>query len=228
MKKTTSKLMCQILFSLSFLVFSTAISFAEPANLSLLKQDIKAYYNSGLYEKELTKIILQAQGYILKQAAINDRCCKASKKLALVLDIDETSLSNYNKIVAHDFAANKVALLKDIEAANAPAISPMRNLYDNAQQLGIKVFFVTGRPQSKLKATEANLRRAGYKNWAGLYLKPNNYNQASIIPFKSGVRKLISEQGYTIIASIGDQYSDIQGGYLQKGFKLPNPFYFLP
>lgn len=224
MKKTTSKLMQHILISLSFLVSLTAAVFAEPANLSLLKQDIKAYYDSGLYEKELTKAILQARGYILDQAKSN----KTNKKLAIVLDIDETSLSNYNRIVAHDFAADKAALLKDIEAADAPAISPMLNLYNEAKQHGINVFFVTGRPQSELKATQANLVRAGYKNWAGLYLKPNNYHQTSVIPFKSEARKLITEQGYTIIASIGDQYSDIQGGYLLKGFKLPNPFYFLP
>lgn len=76
--------------------------------------------------------------------------------------------------------------------------------------------------------TQLNLKRAGFKNWTGLYFRPENYNQPSIIPFKSGMRQAISKQGYLIIASIGDQNSDLLGGYAQKGYKLPNPFYYLP
>lgn len=222
------KIGLQFFTLLSGIIFLSATTFAEPGNLSLLKNEIKTYHDSGLYEKELTKAILDAQNYILRQAALNERCCKDSKKLAIVLDIDETSLSNYNKMAKRDFVANKEQLHKEILAANSPAISPMLKLYSNAREHGIQVFFVTGRPQSEIKATETNLLRAGYKGWAGLFLRPNNYNQPSIVPFKSQARKLISEQGYTIVASIGDQYSDIKGGYFQKGFKLPNPFYYLP
>ncbi|CDZ76986.1 plant acid phosphatase [Legionella massiliensis] len=213
---------------LSGIAFLSATAFAEPSNLGLLKNDIKTYHDSGLYEKELTKAILNAQNYILKQAKLNERCYKDCKKLAIVLDIDETSLSNYDKMVKRDFVANKEQLHKEMLAANSPVISPMLKLYTDAREQGIQVFFVTGRPQSELKATETNLLRAGYKGWAGLYLRPNNYKQPSIVPFKSQARKLISEQGYTILASIGDQYSDIKGGYCQKGFKLPNPYYYLP
>jgi hypothetical protein len=35
-------------------------------------------------------------------------------------------------------------------------------------------------------------------------------------------------QGYRIVASVGDQYSDLAGGHEAAAFKLPNPFYFLP
>jgi len=35
-------------------------------------------------------------------------------------------------------------------------------------------------------------------------------------------------QGYDILLTIGDQYSDLKGGYADKGFKLPNPMYYLP
>ena len=40
--------------------------------------------------------------------------------------------------------------------------------------------------------------------------------------------KEVAEQGYTIILSMGDQNSDLLGGYAEKTFKLPNPVYFLP
>ena len=36
------------------------------------------------------------------------------------------------------------------------------------------------------------------------------------------------EQGYTILLTIGDQESDLAGGFAERGFKLPNPVYFLP
>ncbi len=202
-------------------------SYAEPANLAILTSEVKAYHDSGLYEKELAKVISQAQNYILKQAELNAQKAKA-KKLAVILDIDETSLSNYKNMVKRNFLATYSQLHKEMVAADAPVIRPMLSLYNKAREKGIAVFFVTGRPQRELKPTKKNLLRAGYKDWKGLYLKPDNYKKSSIISFKSQARKLIAEQGYTIVASIGDQCSDLKGGYFQKGFKLPNPFYYLP
>jgi acid phosphatase len=34
-------------------------------------------------------------------------------------------------------------------------------------------------------------------------------------------------ESYTIIANIGDQMSDIDGGHGGCTFKVPNPFYFI-
>jgi acid phosphatase len=202
-------------------------SFSEPPNLSLVLKEVKNYYDSGFYQQELAKQVKQAQSYVTEQAILNQK--KATpKKLALILDIDETSLSNYNKMVVRDFVGSKNQIQKEVLEADAPAIKPVLTLYKTALKLGIKVFFVTGRKEFERKATQTNLIKAGYTEWSGLYLRPNQYPHPSIIPFKSGTRALITQQGYTIIASVGDQFSDIQGGYTQKGFKLPNPFYYLP
>ena len=46
--------------------------------------------------------------------------------------------------------------------------------------------------------------------------------------FKAPERRKLAEQGYTIILNMGDQESDLRGGYAEKTFKLPNPVYFLP
>jgi hypothetical protein len=48
------------------------------------------------------------------------------------------------------------------------------------------------------------------------------------VDFKAPERRKISEQGYTIVLSLGDQDSDLEGGYAERTFKLPNPVYFLP
>ena len=34
--------------------------------------------------------------------------------------------------------------------------------------------------------------------------------------------------GRVIIANLGDQDSDLTGGYAERTFKLPDPFYFTP
>jgi predicted secreted acid phosphatase len=48
------------------------------------------------------------------------------------------------------------------------------------------------------------------------------------IPYKSGTRAYIESQGYEIVGDFGDQFSDLEGGFADKTFKLPNPNYYLP
>jgi len=48
------------------------------------------------------------------------------------------------------------------------------------------------------------------------------------VPYKSGTRAYIESMGYDIVASFGDQYSDLLGGYADRTFKMPNPNYYLP
>jgi predicted secreted acid phosphatase len=48
------------------------------------------------------------------------------------------------------------------------------------------------------------------------------------IRYKSGTRAYIESQGYDIVANFGDQFSDLEGGFADKTFKMPNPNYYLP
>jgi hypothetical protein len=47
------------------------------------------------------------------------------------------------------------------------------------------------------------------------------------VQYKSGTREHIESLGYDIVANFGDQYSDLDGGYADKTFKVPNPTYFV-
>ena len=94
--------------------------------------------------------------------------------------------------------------------------------------LGVPVFFITGRHERLRAATEKNLKDVGYQQWARLFMKPNDYDRKSVIPFKSGARKQIEDEGYTIVVNVGDQYSDLAGGYSERVYKLPDPFYYIP
>jgi predicted secreted acid phosphatase len=48
------------------------------------------------------------------------------------------------------------------------------------------------------------------------------------IQYKSGTRAYIESKGYEIVADFGDQFSDLEGGFADKTFKMPNPNYYLP
>lgn len=52
--------------------------------------------------------------------------------------------------------------------------------------------------------------------------------KCTTIHYKSATRAHIESLGYDIVASFGDQYSDLIGGYADRTFKLPNPNYYLP
>lgn len=48
------------------------------------------------------------------------------------------------------------------------------------------------------------------------------------IQYKSGTRAYIEALGYEIVADFGDQFSDLEGGFADRTFKMPNPNYYLP
>ena len=48
------------------------------------------------------------------------------------------------------------------------------------------------------------------------------------IQYKSGTRAYIESQGYDIVANFGDQFSDLENGFADQTFKMPNPNYYLP
>jgi predicted secreted acid phosphatase len=215
----------------SLLIFILLFSFqsvsAEPFNITLLKKELVAYHDSGTYERDFATVVHHAQDYIQKRVNENKRLVHP-QKLALVLDIDETSLSNYSAIIKHDFAVDRSIIHRRILAAKAPALQATLQLYNFARLNGVSVFFVTGRPQNECLASQRNLQKVGFTHWVALYCRPLQDHAFSIIPFKSAARKKITDQGYDIIANIGDQNSDLKGGFAERGYKLPNPYYYLP
>ena len=57
---------------------------------------------------------------------------------------------------------------------------------------------------------------------------PDDPAKCSTVEYKAGTRKHIQDLGETILLNIGDQFSDLQGGYSVRVAKLPNPTYYLP
>ncbi|HEY6637108.1 MAG TPA: HAD family acid phosphatase [Solirubrobacterales bacterium] len=203
---------------------------------------LRSYHDGGQYESDLSAVDGQARTFMLRQAKAlrqkrKHRCSrKGTKKksrsaasckplnLAIVLDIDETSLSNYTQLNLTSFSNPTVALATAAVAGVSPAIAPTLDLYRQARVAGISVFAITGRPSAIEAQTRQNLSNAGYTDLAGIFFKPGG---EATIPFKSGQRAALEGQGYRIVANVGDQESDLAGGHADRSFKLPNPFYFI-
>ena len=209
----------------SLLILSSAIfcqkSIAEPLNIDEYKIQLKKYHDSGAYHKEISQITYQIEQYI-KEKAKNPQ-----EKYAIVLDIDETCLSNYYNIVERDFSGDREAIHRDILKANAKAIPASRHLFQFAKAHHVDIFFITGRYESEKQATIKNLSEQGFQGWTDIFFKPkqNQPSNPSLENYKVSARKQLAQKGYTILASVGDQESDLKGGYALETFKLPNPFY---
>jgi len=195
---------------------------APPAalpNLTTVKSEIAAYYESGKYRTDVAAIEAQARVYL------DRRVHDGVKKPALVLDIDDTSLSTYGYEKAHDFGFDNASW--NIDATKGfPAIPATLALARHAAAEHVAIFFVTGRRTNQAALTRKNLLAAGY-HVDGLYLRPLGDKAHTVVPFKSGARAAIEAKGYTVLESIGDQQSDLSGGHAERTFKLPNPMYFL-
>lgn len=205
----------------------SALTLAEPnlpENIDQLKQQLVTYHDSGAYYQDISAIVKQARDYMQFRLIQNQRAAHPAH-LALVMDIDETVLSNYNDLVKLQFGGSTREIIAHQVQGHDPAIPFTRSLYDFAVANNIKVFFITARDESQRAATEANLRKVGFNQWVGLYLKPENYSDKSTAPYKIAVRKQIIRNGYDIIVNIGAQESDFKGGYADMSFKMPNPYY---
>lgn len=220
------RLINNIFFVILCTVFVISKSFAEPVNIHSVRKELQQYYESGEYLKEISEIAKKANEYIEQEAKENLKNDNP-KKLAVVLDIDETSLSYYKNMAKRHFCYDAAAARDEILKANAPAIEPILSLYRNAIQNKVSVFFVTARRSYAHQATLRNLKKAGYAKFTGLYTRPATHNKGTIQEYKTEVRTSLESQGYTIIASIGDQTCDLDGGHAKKTFKIPNPYYFI-
>jgi predicted secreted acid phosphatase len=208
---------------------STSQRTTIPANLGDLKTELRAYHDSGRYDRDIATVDAEATAYIVKHAS-------ESTKPAIVLDIDETALSNWQEIEANDFGyitdgdcnhlpRGPCGALSWDQLGNAPAIKSTRELFQVAKNNRAAVFFITGRYEKERDVTVKNLRAAGYRDWDGLIMRPDGSHTKSAADFKAPQRQLITAEGYTIVANIGDQPSDLAGGYALRAFLLPDPFY---
>jgi len=171
-----------------------------------------------------------------------------------VLDVDDTSVLTYEYDANNDFGF--IPSINGTYVTHGfPAVFGMPALVKAAQAQGYSVFFITGRPDAQHADTVANLQGKELDGESypvdganpvssfgdNLFTKPGNpatiptvncnadgLPACSTIEYKSGARAFIESKGFHIVANFGDQFSDLEGGFSDAVFKIPNPMYFLP
>ncbi|MEU9133111.1 HAD family acid phosphatase [Kitasatospora sp. NPDC048540] len=149
--------------------------------------------------KDVQAVADQADSYLRTRVP-----AKAGEHPAIVLDIDNTSLeTDYNF------------------GLPTPAVQAVLNVVKSANARGTKVFFVTARPGFIDCITRYNLTSVGYPV-DGLYGRSflDLFQETSA--FKTAKRAEIEQSGYTIVANIGNNTTDLVGGHAERTFKLPD------
>jgi HAD superfamily, subfamily IIIB (Acid phosphatase) len=209
----------------------TVLVAAEPIeNFGVARYRVQDYADcvgeGGCYWSDLDAQTRRAEAALDAEV----KAAQPGERLALVLDIDETSLTNYCEERREDFGY--IASMFHAWVVSPQASMPIEGtlrLFDHAREAGIAVFFITGRPGEQRGATARNLQVAGYKNWAGLRMRVGDEKRMSTVEYKSWERRKIVEQGYRLVMNVGDQWSDLNGEpRAEVSVKLPNPFYYLP
>ncbi|WP_406513541.1 hydrolase [Streptomyces sp. NBC_00161] len=156
----------------------------------------------GTWKRDVAAVMATARPYVEQRIAQSP----AGEKPAIVLDIDNSSLET-------DFHW--------FWTFPTPAISEVRDLTRYANERGVAIIFVTARPGIIQSLTEHNLKAVGYPV-SDLYVRdlPDLFSEVSA--YKTAKRAEIEARGYTIIANIGNNNSDLVGGHAERTFKLPD------
>ena len=201
-----------------------------PLNIDTVK-DLLLDYHQQYYDIDVEAVFDSAQTFIEQNAT-------RSRRPALVLDIDETSLTNWPNILADNFGfmaggscdvlpAGPCGFNEWVLKGTAKAIDPALKLFKAAKAKDVAVIFITGRPDKQRDITILNLDHAGFDGWTELRTRPDRDDLLTVQEYKTAERTKVEAEGYTIIANVGDQLSDVDGEHSGCRFKVPNPFYFI-
>lgn len=196
---------------------------SEPRNLDWSKAEIRDYVKSGRYQGDIVAVAAKADAWLVERASHR----AAGERTAVVFDLDETLLSNWPFMLEADLGGSDAAWDAWLSSAKSTSIEPIGEVYRTARRLGLEIYFITGRHERLRAATQRNLRAVDCIVSSALIMKPNDAKETAAA-FKTAVRARLTSQGAVIVGNLGDQASDLAGGYAERTFKLPDPFYFTP
>ena len=224
-------------------------------NVDIVKSTIRTYYNAtdGIADKTDSPYIEELQSLTARQTArLTTTCARAErrgKNPAVVFDADDTNLWTYD--MEDDdmkFVFDPVVQDRDwVQPRRFPATPGMVDLVAAVRASGCTIVGLTGRNDTQKEATLGNLAKVGYAGFTDeLYFTkwrsgtvptdrpwlagtPCADGVCTTIEYKSLTRKhIVDDLRYDVVANVGDQFSDLVGGYADRSVKLPNPTYYLP
>ena len=213
---TNNKFILYSAFCLLFIIQSCA---SVPVNLSIAKEEIIRYHETGKYDEETAEAV---------DNAIDEfKNIIAGDNNAVIFDIDETALSSYEYRKKYDFGYVPELWDKWVSEAKAPAIKHVKRLYDFLISKGFKIIFLTGRKDYMYESTYKNLQSAGYTKFDTLIIRERDEYKMTALKYKSHKRAELAEKGYNIVGDVGDQLSDLEGPYHGIQIKIPNYQYII-
>lgn len=178
-------------------------------------------FAEGPYDEVTTAFAEQAQALLEARVAAR----KPDESLAIVLDVDETVLSNIEQLRESGYCFVREQWNQWVDLGTPTELPGIRPLYDYARANGVVVAFLSGRSEDQREDTERVLRAAGFEHWDHLLLRSDAEKGLSAAEFKSGRRAALEAQGHVIALVVGDQQSDLDGGHAEQSLLIPNPFY---
>jgi acid phosphatase len=204
-----------LILLLSIILISCSAN--QLVNLRTAKDIVKEYYESGKYNEEMRAVIKDAKERFDK--------VEVKKNSVVIFDIDETALNNYGLAKLMDFGYVYDLNKKWNEELKAPAIKETQDLYFYLLNKGFKTIFLTGRNSNEYDVTYKNLIQEGYSGFDTLITQSNEDQKLKAQVFKSKVRTELTNQGYEIVGTVGDQWTDLNGPYSGIQIKIPNYLY---
>ncbi|MGD8305438.1 MAG: HAD family acid phosphatase [Ignavibacteria bacterium] len=189
----------------------------KPVNLTTAREEVKEYYESGKFNEELTGVI--------KDAKEKFNSIEVKENSVVIFDVDETVLDNYELAKLMGFGYVYKMNKEWNSEMKAPAITGVKDFYDFLLNKGFKIIFLTGRNFPEYDATYKNLKKAGYAVFDTLITQIGDEKKMKALEFKSGKRAWLTERGYEIAGTVGDQWSDLEGKYHGIQVKIPNYLY---
>jgi predicted secreted acid phosphatase len=221
-------------------------------NIDSVKKTIATYYGdpgTGIADETDSPYIREMRSIVDRETRqlrrMHDTAVRHGQRPAIVLDADDTTLWTYDMEVADmHFVFDPARQDEWVQDERFAATPSMVGFVNRAQAMGFTVFGLTGRNDDQKTATVQNLTKVGYTAFApdrfftkwtgvGASQQPSYITCATAkcttAEYKALTRKHIEQDlGYDITLNVGDQWSDLQGGYADRSLKLPNPTYFLP
>ena len=168
--------------------------------------------NSGEFEA------LSYQAFNLAKMSLDDYLVhhKGAKKVAVVVDADETVLNNsaYEAwLVGKDFGYSSKTWAKWMDAAEAKAMPGALEFLNYAKSKGVEVFYITNRKIVGLEGTKKNMKALGFPfvDDAHLMLRDSTSD-------KEPRRQKVLEH-YDIALFMGDNLNDFASDFKTKTLK---------
>ena len=213
------KTFIKTIFSVTIISFFVSCGTEKPLNLTDARSEVKEFYESGRYDEELDEVI--------KNTLEQFQQVEFKENSVVIFDVDETVLNNYSLAELMGFGYVYVMNKKWNAEMKAPAIPQVKELYNYLLAKGAKIIFLTGRNIPEYNVTYKNLKQEGFEVFDTLITQREYEYELSAQEFKSSKRKELTEEGYEIIGTVGDQWSDLNGDYHGIQVKIPNYLYLI-